>query len=149
MRHRLLHLSLGFLVLLTPALLRAQSVSGVSPTGGSAGTSVTISGSGFGATQVSSTVIFNGVAGSPTAWSDSSITVPVPSGATTGDILVTVGSSMSNGYLFAVATSNFTLTGSMNTARMFHTSTLLDNGQVLVAGGVDGFAYDTISSAPR
>ncbi len=146
---RYLYRSLGpvLLVLLASGAVLAQSISSVAPTGGPVGTSVTITGSGFGATQGSSTITFNGVAGSPTAWSDSSITVPVPSGATTGNIIVTVGGSASNGYVFAVATSNFTLTGSMNTARMFHTSTLLDNGQVLVAGGVDGFDYNTISTA--
>ena len=85
--------------------------------------------------------------GSPTGWSDTSITVPVPSGATTGYVLVTVGGLSSYGVIFAVATSNLTVTGSLNTARMFQTMTVLDNGSVLIAGGVDGFGYNTISSA--
>jgi RHS repeat-associated protein len=62
-------------------------------------------------------------------------------------VVVMVGSATSNGIIFAVASSNLTLTGSLNTARMFQTSTLLDNGMVLIAGGVDGFDYNTISSA--
>src|SRR5262247_4019883 len=35
------------------------------------------------------TVAFNGTLATPTAWSASSITVPVPSGATTGNVVVT------------------------------------------------------------
>ena len=38
----------------------------------------------------------------------------------------------------ALASGNFNRTGSMNVARESHTSTLLSNGQVLVAGGGDG-----------
>ena len=61
------------------------------PASGPVGTSVTITGTNFGTTQGTSTVTFNGTAATPTSWSATSIVVPVPSGATTGNVVVTVG----------------------------------------------------------
>ena len=75
----------------------------VSPTNGGIGATVTIGGAGFGATQGSSTVKFNGTTAAATSWSDMSITVPVPTGATTGNIVATVGGTASNGVSFTVS----------------------------------------------
>ena len=50
--------------------------------------------------QGTSTVTFNGTAATPTTWSATSITVPVPAGATTGNVVVTVGGVASNGVAF-------------------------------------------------
>jgi hypothetical protein len=52
-------------------------------------------------------------------WSDTSITVPAPAGIKTGYVVVTVGNVATNGVVFRAPTSNFTLTGSLNTARWF------------------------------
>src|SRR5215472_10688618 len=58
-------------------------ISGLSVAPGPVGTPVTITGTHFGVAQGSGTVTFNGNAATPTSWSDTNITVPVPSGATT------------------------------------------------------------------
>jgi RHS repeat-associated protein len=81
---------------------QAPSISSLSLSSGTVGTSVTITGVNFGATQSTSTVAFNGTPATPTSWSASRIVVPVPSGATTGNIVVTVGGAPSNGLPFTV-----------------------------------------------
>ena len=84
----------------------APSISGFSPTSGSVGTPVTISGSGFtGATNVK----FNGTSvgsGNFSVDSDVQITATVPSGATTGPISVTTPGGI------ATSSTVFTVTGS-------------------------------------
>jgi hypothetical protein len=81
------------------------NITGLSPNSGSAGTSVVITGTSFGGTQNQSTVTFNGTAASPTNWADTRITVPVPAGATTGNVVVSVGGVSSNGLAFTVTSS--------------------------------------------
>src|SRR6185437_6214947 len=72
------------------------------PTSGPVGTSVVVIGTSFGDTQGASTVTFNGVTASPISWSNTSITVPAPSGATTGGVVVTVNGFDTNGATFDV-----------------------------------------------
>jgi YD repeat-containing protein len=74
------------------------SVSNVTPTAGGIGTPVTITGTGFGSTQGTSTVNFNGVPAPITSWSNTSIVAAVPIGATTGQLAIAVnGASISAG----------------------------------------------------
>src|SRR5271156_1710238 len=73
------------------------SITNLSPTSGAVGASVTITGTNFGASQGFSTVKFNGTAGTVTSWSATSIVLPVPSAATTGNVVVTVSGVASNG----------------------------------------------------
>src|SRR5207302_953137 len=75
----------------------APSITSLNPTSGLVGASVTITGANFGATQGTSAVTFNGIAATPTSWSATSITAAVPSGATTGNVVVSVGGVASNG----------------------------------------------------
>ncbi len=78
-------------------------IASISPTSGGIGTSVTITGSGFGATQGSSTVKVNGVtAATVTNWTNAQIIVNVPSGASSGPVVVTVNGVASNGLTFSV-----------------------------------------------
>ncbi len=78
------------------------SITSLNPASGLVGTSVTINGANFGAAQGTSTVTFNGITATPTSWSGASIVVPVPAGATAGNVVVTVGGVASNGVAFTV-----------------------------------------------
>ena len=119
----------------------APSITSLSPTAGVVGTSVIIAGVNFRSTQGTSTVKFNGTTAPPTSWSATSIVVPVPSGATTGNVAVTVGGVASNGVTFTVtAPGTFVSTSNMVTARDGGSSaTLLNNGMVLIVGGYHGY----------
>jgi IPT/TIG domain/Bacterial Ig-like domain (group 2)/Beta-propeller repeat/Galactose oxidase, central domain len=105
---------IGFLQVTVTTLLEASNsepftvtnphpvISSLSPTSGAPGTLVTITGSQFGSTQGQS-VNFNGVSAPISSWSDTSITVHVPAGATTGNVTVTSGTNLtSNGVNFTV-----------------------------------------------
>jgi RHS repeat-associated protein len=78
-------------------------VTGILPATGGPGSSVTISGSGFGALQGSNTVNFDSVSAGVTSWSDTQIVATVPDGATTGPVNVVVGNITGQGPTFTVA----------------------------------------------
>jgi hypothetical protein len=78
------------------------SITLLSPSTGAIGSSVTITGVGFGSVKGTATVTFNGVVANTTAWSATSITATVPS-ATTGPVIVTQNALASAGVTFTVS----------------------------------------------
>jgi sugar lactone lactonase YvrE len=86
----------------TVTVFGAPVIDLVNPASGTIGTSITISGSNFGAVQGSSTVTFNGITATPTSWTNTSILAPVPAEATSGPVVVTVGGVASNGVNFSL-----------------------------------------------
>src|SRR5256885_15919781 len=68
----------------------APSITSLTPNTGAVGSSIVIAGSNFGPSQGNGNVKFNGTAAtSITNWSATSITATVPTGATTGNVVVT------------------------------------------------------------
>jgi IPT/TIG domain len=74
----------------------APIISSVSSTTGSIGSQIVITGSGFGASQGNSVVLLNGVPVTINSWSDTSISITIPSGATSGPLAVAVAPSMNS-----------------------------------------------------
>jgi regulation of enolase protein 1 (concanavalin A-like superfamily) len=83
-------------VSLSSAASPTPAITGVSATTGSVGSQIVVSGSGFGASQGSSAALLQGVAATINSWSDTSITITIPSGATSGDLVVSVAPSMND-----------------------------------------------------
>src|SRR5215831_72405 len=86
----------------TPPPAGPPAISSLSLSSGVVGQSIKISGSNFGAAQGSSTVTFNGTVAGIGSWSNTLIAATVPPGASNGNVVVTVGSSASNGVSFTV-----------------------------------------------
>ena len=81
------------------ALATAPTISSISPNPGGIGESVTIGGANFGS---SGSVTFSGVTASTTSWGATAVIATVPVGATTGNVVVTVGGQSSNGFPFTL-----------------------------------------------
>lgn len=82
------------------AAVAPPNITSLTPSSGAVGSSVTIAGANFGTTVGS--VTFSGTGAAVTSWSPSSILVTVPTGATSGNVVVTAGGLSSNGVNFTV-----------------------------------------------
>jgi YD repeat-containing protein len=78
-------------------------ITSLTPSSDAIGQTVTIAGTSFGPSPGS--VTFNNAAASTTSWSSTSITVPVPTGATTGSVIVASAGQASNGVTFTLITT--------------------------------------------
>jgi hypothetical protein len=126
----------------------APSITSLNPMSGLAGTSVTITGANFGATQGTSAVKFNGITTTPTSWSATSVVVPVPAGATTGNVVVTVGGVASNGVSFTVAVPGLSITSLSPTSGVVGTSVTITGVNFGAAQGTSTVKFNGIAATP-
>lgn len=95
-------------------------ISALSSNSGTAGDTITLTGTGFGAQQGTGTVTFNGTAATIKSWSDTAISVIVPGGATSGPLVVTVNGVQSASQSFTI-TAAITLSSPTISPRMVDT----------------------------
>ena len=88
--------------LTAPSPVSPPVITGLAPASGPVGTPVIISGANFGASPGGSVVTFNGAAAASTTWAPDRITAPVPSGASSGPVVVSVQGLASNGMAFTL-----------------------------------------------
>jgi YD repeat-containing protein len=103
----------------TTASPSALAIFGFSPAQGSVGQTVVLQGQNFSTTPNANTVQFNGTTATVTAATANSLTVTLPTGATTGLISVTVGTATAN------SSANFTVLAPPVIASVSPASTLL------------------------
>jgi hypothetical protein len=124
------------------------SITSLSPTSGAISTAVTVTGTNFGATQGTSNVTFNGVVASPTSWSITSIGVPVPSGAKSGSVVVTVSGAASNGVNFTVTTPTPSITSLSTTSGSVGTSVTINGTNFGATQGSSLVTFNGIIATP-
>jgi hypothetical protein len=126
----------------------APSIASLNPTSGLIGASVTITGANFGSTRGSSAVNFNGIGATPTNWTASSVVVPVPAGATTGNVVVTVGGVASNGVIFTVTVPGPSITSLNPPSGLVGASVTISGANFGSAQGTSSVSFNGIAAAP-
>jgi hypothetical protein len=124
------------------------SITSLSPTSGLVGVAVTISGANFGATQGTSTVTFNGIAAASTGWNSTSVGVNVPSGATTGNVVVKVGGAASNGVAFTVTVPQPSITSLNPTSGFVGASVTITGVNLGTTQGTSTVRFNGASATP-
>jgi IPT/TIG domain-containing protein len=128
----------------------APAITNLNPNSGAVGASIMINGMNFGANQAqgNSTVTFNGTATTPTGWSATSIMAPVPAGATSGNVVVTVGGQASNGVMFTVTTPPPTITNLNPSSGLVGASIMINGMTFGTARGNSTVTFDGIATTP-
>src|SRR6266478_3881873 len=126
----------------------APSITNLNPTSGLIGTTVTITGANFGATQGTSTATFNGITATPTSWSATSVVVLVPSGATTGNVVVSVGGVASNGMNFTVTVPGPSITSLNPASGLIGTSVTITGANLGATQGTSTVKFNGITATP-
>jgi len=126
----------------------APSITSLSPTSGLVGSSVTITGANFGATQGTSAVKFNGMVATPTSWSAPTVVVPVPAGTTTGNVVVTVGGVASNGVTFTVTIPGPSITSLNPTSGLVGASVTISGANFGPTQGTSSVSFNGIAATP-
>ena len=124
------------------------SITSLNPTSGVLGTSVAITGANFGATQGTSTLTLNGTAGTPTSWSATSIVAPAPAGATTANVVVTVGGVASNGMNFTVTPPPPSITSLNPTSGVVGTSVTVSGANFGATQGASTITFNGTAGTP-
>lgn len=128
-----------------PLPVPPPAISSLSPNVGPVGTSITVAGAGFGATQGTSTVTFNGISATPTSWSNTSIAVPVPAGASTGSVVVRVNGQNSNGVTFTVTPKINSLTP---TSGVVGTAVTISGANFGTTQGTSTVTFNGVAATP-
>lgn len=115
------------------------NITSLAPSAAKGGSLVTITGTALGSTQGFGGVTFNGISAQVQSWSNTSITAVVPSGATTGNVAVTTSALVTSSGV------NFTVQVPPTLHAYLQNATLLNNGTVLMAGGINCQAADNCS----
>ncbi|WP_435165842.1 glycosyl hydrolase [Paenibacillus glycanilyticus] len=137
--------SLGTVV--TPS---GPSITSLSPSSGSAGSTVTVTGSGFGASQGTSSIKFGSAAAAVTSWSNTSITATVPSSLAAGsyNVTVTTSAGTSNAASYTVAGASLSsnvLYARSGSSLSFTAGTAAASDTIASAGGAN---YDGNPHSP-
>ncbi|MCC3153338.1 FG-GAP-like repeat-containing protein, partial [Hymenobacter sp. BT770] len=125
----------------------APTLTGISPTSGPVGTSVTLTGTNLtGATGVS----FNGTVTSTfTSNNGTQLVLNVPTGATSGNVTVTTAGGTSNGVAFTVVTDLVVSTGTQLSptpipAGSYNSIRVTSSGNAVLAGNVSVTSFFTV-----
>jgi hypothetical protein len=129
----------------------APVITSVSGTTGSIGSQVLITGSGFGSIQNGSVVRLNDAPVTINSWSATSILMTIPTGATSGQLLVSVAPSMndSNAVMFTVTTQplpTLWLDGDIGQVGVVGSATYV-NGTFTINGAGLGVNYNYTTDA--